>query len=387
MLRDARFIARSDLTLMLRQKETLLWVFLMPLIFFYFIGTVTGGFGGGSEDRPDVVALRAPDSPGFVVDALVERLEAQNLRVVRPESDEEFDRYVRRLEIRPPGGAGRDLSVTEAVVAGEEVEVRFSSRAEGPGGAFDEVRVARAVYTLLADLVVARGNGEPDAAGLLAVAETPRFVSLRVEQAGQRIEPPSGFAQAIPGTMVMFTMLVLLTSGAISLVIERKEGLLRRLASTPISPASIVLGKWAARMALGAVQIGFAMLAGTVFFRMDWGPTLPMVFLLLLGWAAFNASLALLMGNLARTEGQMAGIGVLTTMVLAALGGAWWPIEITPEWMQTLALFLPTGIAMDAMHELVNFGRAATAALPHLAVLAVGTLLVGWAGTRTFRYQ
>ena len=47
--------------------------------------------------------------------------------------------------------------------------------------------------------------------------------------------PPIGFSQAVPGTMVMFTMLVLLTSGAVTLVVERDQGLLRRLASAPIS--------------------------------------------------------------------------------------------------------------------------------------------------------
>ena len=31
---------------MLRARETLLWLFVMPILFFYFIGTVTGGFDG-----------------------------------------------------------------------------------------------------------------------------------------------------------------------------------------------------------------------------------------------------------------------------------------------------------------------------------------------------
>ena len=187
--------------------------------------------------------------------------------------------------------------------------------------------------------------------------------------------------------MVMFTMLVLLSSGGIQLVIERKEGLLRRLASTPVRPASIVAGKWTARMTLGLVQVGFAMLLGRVLFGMDWGAAVGMVGLVLAAWAAFNASLALLLGNLARSEGQMAGIGVLGTMALAALGGCWWPIEITPAWMQSLALWLPTGWTMDALHKLVNFGYGPAAALPHATALAAAALLCAAAAARTFRYQ
>jgi ABC-2 type transport system permease protein len=191
----------------------------------------------------------------------------------------------------------------------------------------------------------------------------------------------------VPGTMVMFTMLVLLTSGAIMLIVEREHGLLRRLASTPISPGSIVLGKWTARMAMGLVQIGFAMVVGRVLFRMDWGNSLPMVILVLVSLAAFNASLALLLANIARTQAQMAGMGVVATMVLAALGGCWWPIEITPRWMQSLALALPTGWTMDAMHRLVSFGYGAGSAVPHVAALSVAALAAGWIGTRIFRYQ
>lgn len=112
-----------------------------------------------------------------------------------------------------------------------------------------------------------------------------------------------------------------------------------------------------------------------------------MVLAVLLGWGAFNASLAMVLGNLARTEAQASGIGVLATLVLSALGGAWWPIEIAPEWMQQLALVLPTGRAMDAMHKLVNFAYPANVVIPHLAGLLGSALALGWLGTKTFRYE
>jgi ABC-type multidrug transport system permease subunit len=134
------------------------------------------------------------------------------------------------------------------------------------------------------------------------------------------------------------------------------------------------------------VQLGFGLVAGTVLFRMSWGDALPMVIVILMAWAAFNASLALLLGNIARSPAQMAGMGVLATMALAAFGGCWWPIEVTPEWAQTLALALPTGWTMDAMHRLISFGDPASAALPHALALAGGAAALGLAGVRTFRY-
>ena len=65
-------------------------------------------------------------------------------------------------------------------------------------------------------------------------------------------------------------------------------------------------------MILGAVQIAFAMLAGSVLFAFDWGPSLPMILLVMLGWGALCASLGLWLGCIVRTEAQAVGIGVLT---------------------------------------------------------------------------
>jgi ABC-type multidrug transport system permease subunit len=385
MLRDAAFIARADLAFMLRQRETLLWVFAMPVLFFYFIGTVSGGFAGPSADQPDPLALQAPASGGLVVDELVRRLEQQNYRIVRPATAEEFGRFARRLTIPP---ATSHPTITDAVLAGQQLVVTFDREADPLAADYDRVRINRAVYSLVADLAVLRTDGTAVTREAFAgIGSAPRRLTLAVRAAGRRVEAPSGFAQAVPGTMVMFTMLVLLTSGAIMLVVERQAGLLRRLASTPIPPGALVLGKWISRMTLGLVQLAFAMAIGGIVFRVDWGESLWMVALVLAAWAAFNASLALLLGNVARTQAQMAGLGVFTTMVMAALGGCWWPIEVAPPWMQAVAITLPTGWTMDAMHKLVNFGYGPASALPHVAVLATSALAAGWAGTRIFRYQ
>ncbi|MFQ5653692.1 MAG: ABC transporter permease [Planctomycetota bacterium] len=379
MLRSALFIALKDVQYMLREKETVAWTFVMPIVFFYFIGTVTAGFGGGGGDRKDSIALEVPADAGFLVDQLVRRLEEQNYQVARPESAEELDRYRRRLAV--------PVGFTRSVEEGEPVELLLRRRGEGTGADFDQLRVSRAVYTLLADVVLAGENGRQISPEVFEeIVAMPRALKLAVRPAGKRREIPTGFEQTIPGTMVMFTMMLLLTSGAMLLMIERRQGLLRRLASAPISRASVVAGKWGGKMALGLVQITFGMAAGTVLFKMDWGPALPMVLLLLLAWAAFNASLGILLGTLARTEGQAIGIGVVSTMALAALGGCWWPIEVTPLWMQKLALLLPTGWTMDAMHRLVSFRDDPGSALPHLMALAAAALITGGVATRKFRF-
>lgn len=378
MLRDGFFIARQDLRHMFRARETWLWTFLMPIVFFYFIGTVTGGFGSPGT-RIERIALIAPADSGFLADALAKRLEERKYRVVRG-TEKELAGYDRRLTL--PAG------FTSQVLAGRQVTVTLTRKGGGMGADYDELRVSRAVYTVLADLVAAAGVGKPATPeSLSAVASQTHPLTLVVTSAGKRRDPPHGFEQAVPGTMVMFTLLIMFTSGAVTLTIERNQGILRRLASAPMSRGAVVLGKWGARMGLGLVQIAFAMLAARVLFGVHWGAYLGAVAAVMLTYAALATGLGMLLGNLGRTEGQVIGIGVLASNLLALLGGCWWPIEITPLWAQRIALALPTGWAMDAMHKLVSFGNGPASVAPHLVALTVAALAAGYAVARTFRFQ
>lgn len=367
-----------DARYLLSRRETIIWTFLMPVVFFYFIGTITGR--NMSADIPDPIAVSAAPDAGFLADELVRRLAAGDYHVVPTKTADEFDRYSRRLEI--PAG------FTDSILAGHPMKVSFARTGQELDTSFDQVRIARAVYALLADLTKLRARGEePTPVRLAELAAHPPTLTLDVHAAGKRVDPPTGFDQSVPGTMVMFTLLVLFTSGAVTLTTERRLGILRRLASSPMSRFSVVLGKWGARMAVGAIQIAFAMLTGWLLFHVHWGSNLAVVLLTLLSYGGLAAALAMLLGNFGRTEGQVIGIGVILSNILAGLGGCWWPIEVTPPWAQKLALFLPTGLTMNALHKLINFGAAPSAVVPHIAALILAAAVGLYALSRTFRFQ
>ncbi|HEX3746551.1 MAG TPA: ABC transporter permease [Bryobacteraceae bacterium] len=378
MLRDALYIARMDARYLLSRRETIIWTFVMPVAFFYFIGTINGR--NNSATTLDPIAVSAPADAGFLADELARRLTADDFRVVRTHSPEEFAKYGRRLEI--PAG------FTDSVLAGHPMKVKFTRSGGDLDTSFDQLRLSRAVYTLLADLSTTRASGAvPTPETFAALAAQPRKLTLAVHSAGKRVEAPSGYEQSVPGIMVMFTMLVLFTSGAVTLTIERRSGILRRLATSPMPRGAVVLGKWGARMAVGGIQIAFAMLTGSILFHVNWGPNLTVVLFTMLAYGALAAALAMLLGNFGGAEGQVIGLGVILTNVMAGLGGCWWPIEVTPPWAQKLALFLPTGLTMNALHKLVNFGAPPSAVVPHLAVLSFTAAIALYALSRRFRFE
>ncbi len=383
-MKNSVFIAWHDVRYQLRQGGTLVWLFVMPPIFFYFIGTVTAGFSGsmtGAIATPIVVAAQAP---GCLKDQI-------DMRLRQNDFEPEW-----RSEILPAENGDLPLRVltlgdnfSDKIVAGEQVSASYDTKASALSKDYEAIRIQRGLYTALADIVTADAGteGPLDAAALVELNTATRVWQLEVSAAGQRQIIPNGFEQAIPGILVMFTLLVLLTSGASMLVLERLQGLLRRLASAPMTRTEVVAGKWGGRMVLAVLQIGFAVLVGTFLFKMRWGPDVAMIVLVLASWAAFCASAGLLLGSIAKTEAQASGLGVLFANILAALGGCWWPIEVTPDWMQALQKLMPTGWTMDALHKLISFQSGAASALPNVAILLTASLVVAALAVRRFRYE
>ncbi len=72
-------------------------------------------------------------------------------------------------------------------------------------------------------------------------------------------------------------------------------------------------------------------------------------------------------------------------MVLAALGGCWWPSEVMPRWLWSAAHVLPTPWAMDGLHALISFGRGVEAAVVPAAVLLGFAALFAALGSRLLR--
>jgi len=372
-------IARRDFLHLIRHPVTLVWAFVMPVIFFSFIGRMTGGFAPG-PDRRDVLAMLAPADAGFLAQALQRHLTAAGFDVRLVATEAELVKSARKLRL--------PVAFTVNVQAGKPQKVVFESSGEGLGLDFDKIRLQRAVYGLLAETIGANTrSGVLTEASLGETARLARNLTIEASSAGRRRAIPSGYQQSVPGTLVMFILIVLLTSGGISIVAERKTGILRRLASSPMTRPAIVLTKWSSRAALAVIQTAVGAAIATLLFKVEWGESLLAAAVLLGAYAAFCTSVSLWLGSVARSAAQSSAIGVIAGNVLAALGGCWWPIEVSPLWMQKLSILLPTGMAMDGLHRLMSFGEPAASVLPHIAVLSALAVAAGYFAARAFRFE
>src|SRR5690606_38419694 len=267
-LQNILVMARFDLRFMLRSRETLMWMFFMPVLFMFLIGKAMPGRSSGSSAEATVAVLDQDGGP--LAGTFLRHLDQLDYAIVSVDAESTLLRHQRRVRI--PAG------FSSGALRGEQQAVELGFRNEGTSANLDKVRVQRALFQTLGDLavVVSEGDSVTDAS-LAAVSARPRAMEIDSRPAGKRRTTPTGFQQSVPGILVMFVLLVSLTTGGVVLVIEREEGLLRRLASAPVTRRQIVTAKVSSRVLLGFIQTTFAMLIGTLLFGFDWTGQLPAV--------------------------------------------------------------------------------------------------------------
>ena len=186
-----------------------------------------------------------------------------------------------------------------------------------------------------------------------------------------------------PGVLALAVMSTAFTSQAIATGFDRRNGVLRLLATTPLGRGGLLGGKVLAVLALEVIQ---TVLLGGTAVALGWRPSpahVPLaVLVLLLGTAAFTA-LALLLAGVLRAEAVLAVANLVWVLLLAG-GGVLLPVDRLPAPLGAAAVLLPSGALGEALRTALSTGAAD---VPALVVLTVWALAAGAAALRFFRWS
>ncbi len=193
------------------------------------------------------------------------------------------------------------------------------------------------------------------------------------------------FSQAVVGNGVLFILLNCVMGGSMGLAQEKRRHTLDRLLIAPMSRGTLILGKVLGVYLVGLMQaaviFGFGLVVGVAL------GDLVGVILITLAFILVGCTLGLMVSSLARREESVQLVAGPLCMVMAALGGGLFPFGMSPEWMQNVALLLPTGWAMWGYHQLMWEGKNWLAVLPNLAVLAGFAALFLAVGVRRLQWE
>ncbi len=406
-------LALKDLRQILRERQSAFFLLIMPVVFTLLFGFAFGGFSSGEDEADPRLPVGFLDQDAGII--------AQHLAALLEQSD------VLRLETASAEAADLAQQVSDgdlaaAVIVPPDFGVQMEARTAipltlivDPAGTTGftiqgEVeaaanRLTSAVQTaqISTEIAVAQGQlANPDEQRVYFVEALARTVAawgappvqVRTSSTGAAatqtdetaVYSDNAFAHSSPGMMAQFALAGLITASQV-LVLERKNGALRRLLTTNMSRASILVGHYLAMFILIIAQLLLLILFGQLLLRLPYFQEPLATLLLVIATALFAASMGLLIGALGQSEEQAIVFSLVPMFILSALGGAWMPLEFTPLSVQRIAYLTPIAWMMDGFKDIIVRGLGLESVLTAVAVLLLYAVVLWLLAAWRFRFE
>ncbi|MFE4020608.1 ABC transporter permease [Streptomyces sp. NPDC059101] len=186
-----------------------------------------------------------------------------------------------------------------------------------------------------------------------------------------------------PGVLGLAVLSTAFTGQAIATGFERRYGVLKRLAASPLPRWGLMTAKTCAVLVTEVLQVA---LLTAVALALGWSPhgnPLSVALLLLLGTAAFSG-LGLLMAGTLKAEATLAAANLVFLLLLVG-GGVIVPMDKFPAAAQQVLQFLPISALSDGLREVLQHGAGLP--LADLGILAVWAVLGLGAAAKFFRWE
>jgi len=188
------------------------------------------------------------------------------------------------------------------------------------------------------------------------------------------------------GQMVTWVFIPLIGISAV-LVYERQRGTLRRLLTTPTGKGTYLIGIILGHVFWALVQMTLLVMFGALVMKVNWASNPAALAVIFIASTLSAAALGTMLGTFVKTESQASGLSIMLGMVMALLGGCWYPIELFPQAVRNLVKVLPTTWAMQGMLDIIVRGQGVFGILP-IAIILLGFATVFFIiGILRFRYE
>ncbi|MGY0432028.1 ABC transporter permease [Bacillus rugosus] len=193
----------------------------------------------------------------------------------------------------------------------------------------------------------------------------------------------SDIASRAAGFSILFVMLTMM--GAAGTILEaRKNGVWSRLLTASVSRAEIGAGYVLSFFVIGWIQFGILLLATHWLFGINWGNPAAVIVLVSL-FLLTVVGIGLVIAANVRTPEQQLAFGNLFVIATCMVSGMYWPIDIEPKFMQSIAEFLPQKWAMSGLTEIMANGAHVTDILGVCGILLAFGAITFTAGLKALR--
>lgn len=421
-MRKTLDIALNELRLIFLDRSIWINLIVLPMVISFAVGVANGAFVIVDPSGPDLRVDVVNDDTGPHGVELLDRLRAINTNLVLcPADNDAEDRcglngqtltdevtQERLIEQTSLALIVIPASFSERLDAGEDASLiyRSSENAAAPGYILQAVQAAAqqiggAQVAVNVGLSVAEdldyltfrdeADREAFAARLRETAATawknpPARVAFFTSQSeGEETRAGLGFNQAIPGIASMYVMVVILPAAAV-LLRERRIGTFQRAMTMPVRRWELLGGRMVARFVVGMIEYAVIFAFGALL-GVRYGNSPVAMVVLMMAFVLCVTALTLMLTTFLRSEQQAQSIALFASLTLAPLGGAWWPLSVTPAWMQTIGQLSPVYWVMTGFNALFYTGAGFDGILTPVAVLLGMTALFFAVGVARFKVE
>jgi ABC-2 type transport system permease protein len=399
MIRKIFAIARKDAILRFASPAELLFYIILPIVFTFLLA---GGTPSDDDDNRIWLLVSDQANTSISQDILAELGRSTAVRLdILPlaEAEEQFEqRRASVLLVIPPGLDLETLqqgnaqvefrqqpNTLDAIAARQAVQTALRRVSSAVNAANTALREAEAIGTFESEADrQAYFEASLELARALQAEEPERVRAIEGSTPDAVEYDPRANSSA--GQLITWVFIPLFGISAL-FAYERQQGTLRRILTTPTSQATYLLGTIIGQVGLALAQMILLVTFGILVMKLDWGRD-PLALLVLLTASALAAgAIGTAMGTFIKSEGQANGLSIMLGMMMALMGGCWYPLELFPAVVQSAVKILPTTWAMEGMLDLVLRGRGLVDILPEAGVLLAFAALFYAIGVWRFRYE
>jgi len=375
----------KDLSQMLRDKRSLLFLVAMPIAFTFFMGFAYRNVGGDpNADNRIPFALVDPEPESRLNNMLFTRLESSDSIKVIAMTEDEAMSALRKGDVA--GVLKVPVGFSEQAAAGGEAQITLITDSTSANGQslYQLLRVP--ISQLMSAVEVARISADvqsiPDEyVPSIELAwskwnEASKVSLVKVEQAVAPSGEPSDWTggnpynQSSPGILVQMTIFGMVTSVQI-LVQEKKSRTLQRLITTAMKPREIVAGHMLAMFAITFLTTALLVLFGQWVLKVDYMREPLGVLMISVALGLWIASMGFLIGVIAREEQQVILYSMIAMFLFSALGGTWFPLETSGSAFAAIGKLMPSAWAMNGYQNILIRGLGLESVwMPTLIILA-----------------
>ena len=410
-LKHVWFIALKDLKIFSRDRASVFFFVVFPFMFIILFNFLMRGVGG--EDQRLELHLVTREAASGLSQQIIGAMETRDESRLGPGEpkivwDKDYDEARRAVEDgKLAGFLAFPPDFTQALMTGSGTKFEVFTSAgnvnnraalNGLAGAIssqigtDQVIIEASVSLLIQGNAIPADRDSINKAAqqmmnalLSGGAERAEasYIALRTDKVGEvEAENPSNWV--IPGYLVMFVFFAAAVT-AESIVRERQNHTLERLLASSVKRESILGGIFTGTVIRGLIQIIIFWMFGILVFHVDLGLSPLAVIILSVLMVLMSSAFALMLATLARTLRSAASLAVITSLVLAPLGGCWWPSFLYPEWLQNIARITPHAWATGGFNKLMVYGAGFGDVMPSMLALLGFAVIFGVIAAWRFR--